>query len=68
MTSQFDIGATYLDTAAGVVTTARAGALRLSFHLYNDSGDVDRALKVLGDTMDRHDRGGILPTPGDPAD
>ncbi|MEV5649890.1 aminotransferase class V-fold PLP-dependent enzyme [Nocardia sp. NPDC052254] len=55
-------------SAAGVVTTARAGALRLSFHLYNDTGDVDRALKVLGDILDRPDHGGVRPAPGAPAE
>lgn len=33
--------------AAGVVTSARAGAARLSFHLYNTEADVDRALDAL---------------------
>ena len=46
-------------TTAEVATTARAGALRLSFHLYNDSGDVDRALKVLGDIMNSSGSGGL---------
>ncbi|HEY9368383.1 aminotransferase class V-fold PLP-dependent enzyme [Streptomyces sp.] len=32
---------------AGVVTAARAGNLRASFHLYNTDADVDRALDVL---------------------
>ncbi|WP_433664857.1 aminotransferase class V-fold PLP-dependent enzyme [Nocardia sp. CA-128927] len=32
---------------AGVVTTARNGGLRFSFHLYNSVEDVDRALEVL---------------------
>ncbi|GFH35285.1 aminotransferase class V-fold PLP-dependent enzyme [Streptomyces pacificus] len=32
---------------AGVVTSARAGVLRASFHLYNSAADVDRALDVL---------------------
>ncbi|MDJ0381309.1 aminotransferase class V-fold PLP-dependent enzyme [Streptomyces sp. G-G2] len=33
--------------AAGIVTAARAGALRASFHLYNTEADVDRALDAL---------------------
>ncbi|MCS0637294.1 aminotransferase class V-fold PLP-dependent enzyme [Streptomyces sp. LP05-1] len=32
---------------AGVITSARAGGLRASFHLYNSAADVDRALEVL---------------------
>ncbi|MEU9983986.1 aminotransferase class V-fold PLP-dependent enzyme [Streptomyces sp. NPDC050856] len=32
---------------AGVVTAARAGNLRVAFHLYNSVADVDRALDVL---------------------
>ncbi|MFI8516280.1 aminotransferase class V-fold PLP-dependent enzyme [Streptomyces sp. NPDC085481] len=32
---------------AGVLVSARAGNLRASFHLYNSSADVDRALEVL---------------------
>ena len=32
---------------AGVRGAGRGGRLRLSFHLYNDDGDVDRALGVL---------------------
>ncbi|MFF8385262.1 aminotransferase class V-fold PLP-dependent enzyme [Streptomyces kanasensis] len=32
---------------AGVVTSARAGNLRVSFHLYNTAADVDRALEAL---------------------
>ena len=34
--------------AAGVVSAARAGAARVSFHLYNTEDDVARALKALG--------------------
>ncbi|MFG1798152.1 aminotransferase class V-fold PLP-dependent enzyme [Nocardia sp. NPDC049149] len=34
---------------AGVMTSARNGGLRISFHLYNDIDDVDRALEVLAD-------------------
>ena len=34
--------------AAGVRAAGRAGAVRLSFHLYNDEADVDRALEALG--------------------
>ncbi|MEU0274106.1 aminotransferase class V-fold PLP-dependent enzyme [Streptomyces sp. NPDC006307] len=32
---------------AGVLVSARAGNLRVSFHLYNSAADVDRALDVL---------------------
>lgn len=35
--------------AAGVVASVRAGRLRLSCHLHNDTADVDRALDVLTD-------------------
>ncbi|MGA5215713.1 aminotransferase class V-fold PLP-dependent enzyme [Streptomyces cinereoruber] len=34
---------------AGVLLSARAGNLRASFHLYNTTADVDRALNALGD-------------------
>ena len=34
--------------AAGVVGSLRAGAVRLSFHLYNTTADVDRVLDALG--------------------
>ncbi|MFE6836177.1 aminotransferase class V-fold PLP-dependent enzyme [Streptomyces sp. NPDC057705] len=33
--------------AAGIATSARAGALRAAFHLYNTEADVDRLLDVL---------------------
>ncbi|MDJ0340601.1 aminotransferase class V-fold PLP-dependent enzyme [Streptomyces sp. PH10-H1] len=33
---------------AGIQVSARAGNLRFSFHVYNSSADVDRALDVLG--------------------
>jgi selenocysteine lyase/cysteine desulfurase len=33
--------------AAGVMAAGRGGMLRLSFHLYNDDGDVQRALGAL---------------------
>ncbi|MEJ3657674.1 aminotransferase [Actinomycetes bacterium KLBMP 9759] len=33
--------------AAGMVTSQRAGATRLSFHIYNTQDDVDRALDAL---------------------
>jgi selenocysteine lyase/cysteine desulfurase len=33
--------------AAGVVGSLRAGAVRLSFHLYNTAADVDAALDAL---------------------
>ncbi|GGV51621.1 hypothetical protein GCM10010277_47540 [Streptomyces longisporoflavus] len=32
---------------AGIITSARAGHLRVSFHLYNTEADVDRILDVL---------------------
>ena len=35
---------------AGVVTSNRAGNLRVSFHLHNSSPDVDRVLDVLSST------------------
>ncbi len=35
--------------AAGVVASARAGAARLAFHLYNTEDDVDRAVAALSD-------------------
>lgn len=34
-------------TNAGVHIAFRSGSLRLSPHLYNSSGDIDRALHVL---------------------
>jgi selenocysteine lyase/cysteine desulfurase len=34
--------------SAGVRAAGRDGAVRFSFHLYNDEADVDRALAVLG--------------------
>jgi selenocysteine lyase/cysteine desulfurase len=34
--------------SAGIRGAGRAGAVRLSFHLYNTDADVDRALEVLG--------------------
>jgi selenocysteine lyase/cysteine desulfurase len=33
--------------AAGIACSARAGSVRLCFHLYNDSADVDLALEAL---------------------
>ena len=33
--------------AVGVVASARAGAARLAFHLYNTEDDVDRAVAAL---------------------
>ncbi len=33
--------------AAGIRASMRAGAVRLSFHLYNDAADADRALAAL---------------------
>jgi selenocysteine lyase/cysteine desulfurase len=33
--------------AAGIAAAMRAGRARLSFHLYNDSADADRALEAL---------------------
>jgi hypothetical protein len=44
---------------AGVKTAVRANRVRLSFHLYNDEEDVDRALEVL---TDRVDAGGESPS------
>ncbi|MFC4945488.1 aminotransferase class V-fold PLP-dependent enzyme [Pseudonocardia sp. GCM10023141] len=35
-------------TAAGVVSSARAGAARLSFYVYNTRADVDAVLEALG--------------------
>ena len=35
---------------AGVVCSARAGSVRMSFHLYNDDEDVARAVEALADT------------------
>jgi selenocysteine lyase/cysteine desulfurase len=35
-------------TAAGIRCTARAGRVRLGFHLYNDDTDVDLTLEALG--------------------
>ncbi|MGW0389687.1 aminotransferase class V-fold PLP-dependent enzyme [Streptomyces sp. NPDC003042] len=35
--------------AAGIATSARAGALRASFHLYTTEADVDRLLDALSD-------------------
>ena len=40
--------------ANGIDVAFRAGALRLSPHLYNSSGDVDRALAVLNETAAAH--------------
>jgi hypothetical protein len=34
-------------TAAGCRTAGRAGGVRLSFHVWNDSGDVRRALEAV---------------------
>ncbi|MEV6228424.1 aminotransferase class V-fold PLP-dependent enzyme [Saccharopolyspora shandongensis] len=34
-------------TAAGITCAARAGRARLSFHLYNTSADVERAVRAL---------------------
>jgi cysteine desulfurase / selenocysteine lyase len=36
-------------TAAGIDVAFRAGALRLSPHLYNDASDIDRALSMLNE-------------------
>lgn len=33
---------------SGIKCSVRAGALRFSFHLYNDEADVDKALEALG--------------------
>ena len=40
-------------TAAGVVASARAGAARLAFHLYNTEDDVARAVFLGGETLAR---------------
>jgi selenocysteine lyase/cysteine desulfurase len=34
-------------TAAGVVGALRADGIRLSFHVFNNESDVDRALEAL---------------------
>ena len=34
----------------GIVCSVRAGSVRMSFHLYNDDGDVARAVDALADT------------------
>jgi len=36
---------------AGIACSARGGSVRLSFHLYNDETDVDRALAALAPTV-----------------
>ena len=41
-------GATERLNAAGLRASSRAGAARLSFHLYNTTDDVDRAVEALG--------------------
>lgn len=41
---------------AGVACSARAGSVRMSFHLYNDDDDVVRAVGALADA-DAHGRG-----------
>jgi len=38
-------------TARGVIVSPRVGSTRFSMHFYNDSGDVARALDVLGDVL-----------------
>jgi selenocysteine lyase/cysteine desulfurase len=35
-------------TEAGIVASARAGRIRLSFHLYNTMADVEIVLRALG--------------------
>jgi selenocysteine lyase/cysteine desulfurase len=40
-------GAEELLRGSGVMAAARTGQLRTSWHVYNDDGDVDRALEVL---------------------
>ena len=37
-------------TAAGVIAARRANGVRLSFHVFNDVSDVDRALEALAGT------------------
>jgi selenocysteine lyase/cysteine desulfurase len=34
--------------AGGIVGAERGGRLRMSWHVYNDESDVDRALEALG--------------------
>lgn len=34
-------------TAAGITASGRAGRVRLAFHVFNDDGDVDRAVRAL---------------------
>jgi selenocysteine lyase/cysteine desulfurase len=36
---------------AGVIVSPRFGATRFSLHFFNDEGDVDRALEVLGEVL-----------------
>ena len=46
-------GAAERFTSAGVRAASRAGRARVSFHLYNDEADVDRALSAVGGTPAR---------------
>ena len=41
-------GAAELLAAAGIRASTRAGAARLSFHLYSTAEDLDRAATALG--------------------
>ncbi len=36
---------------AGVIVSPRLGAVRFSLHVFNDSGDVARALGALGEIL-----------------
>ncbi|MFV9425685.1 aminotransferase class V-fold PLP-dependent enzyme [Microbacterium sp. S1037] len=37
-------------SARGITASGRAGRARVAFHVFNDDGDVDRALRALGTT------------------
>jgi selenocysteine lyase/cysteine desulfurase len=53
-------GAEGLLRGSGVMTAARAGRLRTSWHVYNDDDDVDRALEVFsGGAARRRARGSV---------
>ncbi|MGA0566390.1 aminotransferase class V-fold PLP-dependent enzyme [Rathayibacter sp. KR2-224] len=40
-------------SAAGIVASGRAGRARVAFHVWNDAGDVENALRVLGRSSER---------------
>ena len=44
-----DVAARLAD--AGVIVSPRLGAVRFSLHVFNDSGDVERALAALGEIL-----------------